>query len=1454
MGKISTRLSASVFASLLLATTASAGVKFNAVVSWPDHQAGVYSYDTDSYDPQLIKKGINANGGGYIYKDGYYYATQYVSVAGITGVNHTAYDMKTWEVENGPYTADVTNIATATASYRDLGLYVGCYYNADGETFRFCTIKGFYQTKIADLEKPWSACAFDKNGTLYAIESEGALYTVDPSNGQMTLVGQTGLTSTWNTGAIVDPETNAFIYATKTDDKATLYSINLETAAATKIYDLDNAEQLCGFYLDSEKYADGAPGASTSAPSMSIYDTNLTQNLTYYLPRYTVSGDMLTGQQVTYHVYANGKEIASGTETVSAYTSSKRISVTVDEPGTYCFSVDFTNEAGTGPRTYSDTYFLGPDSPKAPSSCQAKNYTDGKVTVSWGAASSSGLHGGRVDYTNATYILTRYPDGVVVTPEGHKTTSFVDSIGFPDVRTNYYYTAKILIGDVESPTTQSAKFALGPITPPGDLEFNSSVDFFGFTTLNAGTDTKKWEFDSDKVLRVATNSRPADNYLVLPELNLKAGETYPVVIEAAAYSTSYTSETMEVVAGPAPTVEALTQIVIENTSVLGGNYNQEYLTYEGTLTAPAEGTCYLAIHATTPENGGYLYIKSIKISKGMGERAPGAATEFTATAAADGTHTVELSFKLPAADLSGDALDALTSAVILRDTDTIATLTTGLTPGEVITYTDKAESLTGGKHVYTVVCANEHGEGTEAKAETFVGFAAPVAVASVSMTEPTEGHVIATWEPVTADVEGRTLSADNVTYNVYKYLAGEKYPVAQNVKGTTYEYDPFEDFEHDGSQRFVQTLIEAVTEGGSSKIVPSLNTPVGKSYTAPWAESFADCKTKSIFANLTVSGTDVWRPAAEDDFGTKPADNDGGMIAFEGYGRAACTLMSGKIDLADVLEPAVSMQVYNFGSGATNENILEVSVRATGDAQFTKIFSTKISEVGPKQEWSKVIVPLSDYAGQTVQIAFTAYNNEYSWTHIDDIKVTSNASHNLSVNTFKAPVSVEPGAEFTLSAEIENVGLEDAKGFKVNLLCDEDIVDTKTIALLATNNKTSVTFNHSFSIFETGTHAFAVELDYALDMLDTDNSAELEVVVRTNTLPTVTDLAAEPADNGAKLTWSAPTGAKAKVATTENFDAAYIGWKSEIEGWTFLDLDRGFIGGIGSKQLPVSGRQSFFVFNNTLSALQNGNIAAFAAHSGNQFLCSMYSTIGDNMVQSDDWAITPELSGEPQVISLYASSFQSDPGETQYLETFQLLYSTTDTDPESFTLIEEYVKIPATWREYKAYVPEGTKYFAIRCVSYNQYMLFIDDVKYVAKNAATESVTPAAYNIYRDGLKLNDEPVAANTFIDETIDHKSTYKYHVSALYDATESLPSNEVVYDSTKSGVDAVGYDTVTISTSAGVITVAGAEGADITVVAADGKVIAAEKGLAVNRFNVQPGIYIVKAADTVVKLSVR
>lgn len=93
--------------------------------------------------------------------------------------------------------------------------------------------------------------------------------------------------------------------------------------------------------------------------------------------------------------------------------------------------------------------------------------------------------------------------------------------------------------------------------------------------------------------------------------------------------------------------------------------------------------------------------------------------------------------------------------------------------------------------------------------------------------------MVATWTPVTTDVNGTALSEDNVTYNVYMYLAGEVYPIAENVKGNKYEYDAFEGFTGFDGQRFVQTIVEAVTEGGVAKKVPSVQTPVGKPYATP---------------------------------------------------------------------------------------------------------------------------------------------------------------------------------------------------------------------------------------------------------------------------------------------------------------------------------------------------------------------------------------------------------------------------------------------------------------------------------------------------------------------------------------------------------------------------------------------------------------------------------------------
>lgn len=1425
---------------------ASAEIKFNAVVSSPTANAGVYTFGTDSYSPKLIKNNVFASGGGLAHDNGYYYAVRMETVMGITAVEQKSYDMSTWETDD-TYTGKIEDVATASTYDQDFGLGYGCYFNEDGETFRFCLINVPYfgKTKIADLQKPWAACAFNSKGVLYALDDDGDLYTVNTTNGALTLVGSTGVSTEWITGGMIDKATDTMIYATKTDDTAALYTIDLATAKATKLYDLVNAEQLNGFFPIPAEYGANVPAASSSSLSLSVSGTALNGTIAFYPPRNAYDGTAKDGN-LTYHLYDNGKEILSGE---TAYKGSRTsIPFELQEGGYHRFAISFSDENGEGPKKYADVKYFGMDTPKAPASL-TYSYADGKVTVRWGGV-SSGLHNGTIDRTNLVYRVTRWPEGKVITPEDQKTTSFVDEIPTPATRTAYWYTVEAVTGDLVSPTTTSTKFELGPIAPPYHTNFDISSDFFGYSTLNNGADTKKWEWSSDKCARVSTSAKPADNYLLLPVLNLKAGQSYEFTIETRSYSASYTEE-FEVVGGKIPTVEGLTETVIEKTTVNGS----ESKPFTGTITALEDGDYYVAIHATTPTNGGYLYVTSIDIASGVSELAPGAVTDLKATAAANGAHSVTVTFKTPAVTLGDKELTEILKVEIYRDGELLTTMEENVAPGTEVTYTDDKD-LTCGLHSYSAIAYNKYGAGSEIKVDVFVGFSAPKAVESVSMTEPQNGHVIATWPAVTEDSDGRALTDKDVKYNVYMYLAGDTYLIEEGVTGTSFEYEPFAQFEGFDSQRFVQTLVEAETEGGKSKIVPSLQTPVGTPYSTPWSESFADCTVQSIFANQIISGTDKWTLATSSDFGFEPADGDKGMMYFEGYGRAACALLTGKIDLGEMIAPAFVFQTYHYAmsGGEPNENVLEVEVRTDGG--YTNVLTTTLAALGNPGNWVKVTIPLDEYAGQVVQLRVAMYNNTCAFSALDDMKVTSVAPFNLTLRSVTSPLTVEPNEEFSISADVENMGTDRALGWDATLIRDGEPVETISGPALDPEAKTTITFNQTLSVLEVGTHEYSVEIEFGADMFMGDNVKDVTVEVRNNSLPVPTALTAtaDNANNAVALTWTAPESPIDIIPTTENFDAPALSWATSVPGWKFIDADKGVIGSIGNKQLPVTGLQSFFVFDNTLPALQVGNVAAFNAHSGTQYLCSMYSTRAGKGISNDDWAITPELAGEPQVISLWASSFPCDPDQPQYLETFQLLYSTTGTEIADFKLIEEFRNIPPQWKEYSAYVPEGAKYFAIRCVSDYQYMLFVDDVKFKAKNGDTETMDVKGYNLYRDGRKLNTSLITATTYSDKDVNMEGKYTYRVSSVYDKGESLASDEAFIDLALSSVNAIEADAVVINAVKGGVEVNGAYGLTISIFSLEGTLIKQIEGTGSDFVALPRGIYAVKAGSVTTKLLVK
>jgi len=170
---------------------------------------------------------------------------------------------------------------------------------------------------------------------------------------------------------------------------------------------------------------------------------------------------------------------------------------------------------------------------------------------------------------------------------------------------------------------------------------------------------------------------------------------------------------------------------------------------------------------------------------------------------------------------------------------------------------------------------------------------------------------------------------------------------------------------------------------------------------------------------------------------------------------------------------------------------------------------------------------------------------------------------------------------------------------------------------------------------------------------------------------------------------------------------------------------------------------------------------------------------GDN----DDWMVSPELSDNAQTITFYAKSGS----ETEGHEMFEIYYSTGDNTIESMikTDDEVYKVSYDDWTMYSIELPEGTKYFAIRCISHDRYALMIYDVTYESAAHPLE-VTLVGYNVYCDGVLITPDPITETSYIIPGIDPNKVY--YVTAVYDLGESESSNSV-------SVNASGIEELTI-----------------------------------------------------------
>ena len=93
------------------------------------------------------------------------------------------------------------------------------------------------------------------------------------------------------------------------------------------------------------------------------------------------------------------------------------------------------------------------------------------------------------------------------------------------------------------------------------------------------------------------------------------------------------------------------------------------------------------------------------------------------------------------------------------------------------------------------------------------------------------------------------------------------------------------------------------------------------------------------------------------------------------------------------------------------------------------------------------------------------------------------------------------------------------------------------------------------------------------------------------------------------------------------------------------------------------------------------------------------------------YLISPELFGTDEGLAV---EFQYKNNSLAYCERFQVGWSTTDADVDSFTWEEETTVSNTRWKRYHTLLPAGTKFVAVRCNSYDQFYLYLDDFSFTA--------------------------------------------------------------------------------------------------------------------------------------------
>lgn len=1344
---------------------------------------GIYSLpanDATQMKSVKLDDNLSAFGGG-VYVDGRYYMVDYSPYDYDGTVSFRVYDVDAgWRLIEERHLNTYTSVASDLAYDPTTDRVYGCFRESATTNGYFFgtlnTITGF-SSKIADLKQELIALAATKDGRLYGISIYGMLYSVDKNTGALTEIGQTGKTVKYAQSATFDYPSGRMLWAMTphyTHESPEICEVNLTDGTVTTLTTIPDRYEFTGIYTTGSYADDNAPARPTSLKA-SLTGTSLTGKALIAMPDRTAGGGNLASS-LGYKLWLDGSLLKEGQSQAGAGVEA---ALTLTR-GMHHMKAVATNSAGRSQFAYCD-FWAGSDVVNAVSP-KAVMKDAQTVSVSW-TAPQQGNHDGYFDPSLVTYTVTRQPDAKVV--YDGSATSFDDK-EVADLQMGYYYyeVAAKVAGEYGDKVRTNVVQVGSALKLPYDQPFNDEVAAKTMTVIDANEDDETWQFFGDCfICGVSQEGLDDDDWLVTPAFNLSKDSVYQVSMDVKAEE-GY-CETVAVAAGQKAEVASLTQTVLAPTKVDNVNYR----TLSAVFAPKHDGACHIGVHALSLyAEGSYLYLDNLKVKCIGSVKCPGAVTEAKAEPIGASTdRKVAISFKAPVVNMGGETLTAnLKYITVKRLTDNKVVETfSNIIPGDICQMTDTPSA--DGTVSYEITAENAVGKGETVTVSTYVGLDQPGAVENLRISSSDDGQVTASWDAPSKGKHGGLIDKASLKYNIANVDGS-------SLKSTTVSEPSFSEqmTMNDDEQRLAWYVVTPRTQQGKGIAASTDTIFVGKPYAVPYAESFAKRSMQRGPWYGSMSALAEWNIMQ---YGTyaDAADLDNGFIAFSTVTTGASSDFIGpKITLKDTHNPRLSFYVWNMKRSIHH---LRVALRTPDGKrhQLDDILPNDFDGEDNDGRWLKYSYSLSDLRlYEYVQLIFTGVGgNTEDLTsivplYVDQINVDDPLSFNLTMGDVSAMIDkVSVGDDVTVFANISNTGDKDAADFDICLYRGETLVGKTHVDELAAGQNTDVELKDAPNSDAALSSLYHAEIAWNSDEEASDNVSKNVVVTVLPGRPFVKDAKAEAADDmqSVALSWSEPEGiSNGAEDVVEDFESYVPFTISHFGEWTLMDNDGASTLGIqdGSGDFVqydnVEAPMAFQVFNPSAVSLSP---LYFPTHSGSQVAAAFSA---GRYTANDDWLISPEVDGA-QTVTFWACSPNNNYYGTQ--EQMEVLCSVEGKSIGSFNKVGSTITVPGQWTQYSADLPEGARYFALRCTSKDQYILFVDDIKY--RKAGT-GLKLLGYNVYRDGLRLNASPITATKYTDNrSVDTDVTYS--VKAVYNTGESRAAN-AVWDAA-SGISGVGED---------------------------------------------------------------